>query len=308
MINIDHLPNALSTYQVVLKPDKNMPEWWAGAPSVVISNEGKFYLAARMREGNSPRGRRGYEIRILESDDGIHFTTIKHIKREDAKVPGFERPALIKDPKTGSYKLYACAALKQGWSVLKFNDAAHPSEFNQNNISIILAPEQTDDEFVHILGYKDPVIFRDHECWHMFVTAFDRIERIAHYTSDDGEKWKPVQNSKPLENCGWHNFYTRPASVLTMTIGYLFIYEGSHVTWYDPVYNIATGIAYSPDLKTFIDVTPHQPLLKSSTPGDYHTWRYSHWIKYKEKLFVYFEAACQNNTNELRVAVINLDI
>ena len=90
-----------------------------------------------------------------------------------------------------------------------------------------------------------------------------------------------------------------------MTVGYLFVYEGSNLLWRDPVYNIATGLAYSPDLETFIDLTPDEPLLTSTTPGDYHTWRYSHWMRVGDQVFVYFEAARPNNTNEIRLAVFD---
>nr|MDO8112150.1 hypothetical protein [Candidatus Sigynarchaeota archaeon] len=51
-------------------------------------------------------------------------------------------------------------------------------------------------------------------------------------------------------------------------------------------------------------MTPHKPLLKSTTPGKYHTWRYSHWVKVGSKIFVYFEAACPDGTNETRLAII----
>ena len=110
-----------------------------------------------------------------------------------------------------------------------------------------------------------------------------------------------------MDNAGWHDFCTRPASVLPLAVGYLFIYEGASVRWRDPVYNIATGLAYSPDLETIIDLTPDAPLLKSATPGDYHTWRYSHWMRAGNQVFAYAEAARPNNTNELRLSVLNAD-
>jgi hypothetical protein len=90
-----------------------------------------------------------------------------------------------------------------------------------------------------------------------------------------------------------------------MHVGYLLVYEGSMIGWHDPVYNIATGLAYSTDLKTFHDLTPNAPLLKSTTPGDYHTWRYSHWMHVEGRVYVFFEAARPNNTNEVRLAVFD---
>src|SRR5690606_5754906 len=87
-------------YEVILRPDEDKPEWWAGAPSIVY-DAGVFWLAARMRTQESTRGLRGYEIRILRSGDGVNFETVHRLKREDVPIPGFERPALLKDPATG---------------------------------------------------------------------------------------------------------------------------------------------------------------------------------------------------------------
>ena len=41
---------------------------------------------------------------------------------------------------------------------------------------------------------------------------------------------------------------------------------------------------------------------RSTTPGDYHTWRYSHWLPVDDEVWAYFEAARPNNTNEIRLA------
>ena len=40
-------------------------------------------------------------------------------------------------------------------------------------------------------------------------------------------------------------------------------------------------------------------------PGDYHTWRYSHWLPVDDKVFVYFESARPNNTNEIRLVILD---
>jgi len=299
---------ALSRYSVVLEPDENRPEWWAGAPSVALAEDGTFYMACRMREGLSPRGRRGYEVRILRSRDGITFEPIHRIRREDAGVPGFERPALVRDPVSRKFRLYGCAGLERGWVILKFDDVDDPAQFDPASARVVLRADYADDGFAHVTGYKDPFVLWRRGCWHMFVIGTDRVERIHHFSSSDGVSWVPTGRFPAMENTGWHSFYTRPACVLPLTLGYLFVYEGSHIRWRDPVYNIATGLAYSPDLDTVIDLTPDEPLLRSTTPGDYVTWRYSHWMVVCDKLYVYFEAARPNNTNEIRVGVLNLPL
>lgn len=136
---------------------------------------------------------------------------------------------------------------------------------------------------------------------HCFTIGYDRMERTYHFTSQDGEAWEMVGEGAAFDLGGWHTFYTRPASVLPLGVGYLFVYEGSDAKWYDPVYNIATGLAWTPDLAQFVDLTPDEALLVSTTPGDYLTWRYSDWMWVEGELFVYAEVARPNNTNEIRM-------
>ena len=301
------IARAAETYTTVLEPDENTPEWWAGAPSVVRGDDGTFYLAARMREGRSPRGQRGYEIRILRSEDGRRFEPIHRIRREDAGVPVFERPSLVRVPETGRFRLYGCSGLEWGWSILKFDDADDPASIDPGSARPVLVADYPDDGFAHVMGYKDPVVCWASGRWHMFVIGTDRVERIYHLTSADGESWEGCGEPPVMPNGGWHDFYTRPASVLPLAVGYLFVYEGSNLLWRDPVYNIATGLAYTPDLTRFVDLTPDAPLLKSTTPGDYHTWRYSHWMSVGDELWAYAEVARPNNTNEIRLSVLDCD-
>lgn len=304
-IMFEDLAARLGEYHVVLEPDEDTPEWWAGAPSVVRDDDGTFYMACRMREGNSPKGKRGYEVRILKSSDGRHFEKIHSITREAAGVPGFERPSLVKDPKTELFKLYGCAGLERGWAILKWEDAANPADFDASTVRSVVWAEYPDDDCIHVTGYKDPFVLWAQGRWHMFVIGYDRVERIYHFASDDGERWEAAIDGKPvMENDGWHNLYTRPACVMPMALGYLFVYEGSNLEWYDPNYNIATGLAYTPDLETFADFTLEEPLVKSTTPGPCHTWRYSHWLRVGDGIYAYFEAARPNGTNEIRLAVL----
>ncbi len=304
---LDAITEAIRSYQVVLEPDRDAPEWWAGAPSICLAPDGTTYLAARMREGMSPRGRRGYEVRLLESRDGRRFRVINRISRSEAGVPGFERPALVRDPQSGLYRLYGCAGLDRGWAILRWDDASNPAEIDARSARPVLRAHYADDGFAHVMGYKDPFVFWDGAQWRMFVIGYDRIERIWQFLSEDGETWRPAAGGPAMPNDGWHNFYTRPACVVSLAVGYLLVYEGSNLNWRDPVYNIATGLAYTPDLVAFHDLTPDEPLLKSTTPGDCFTWRYSHWLRVGDEIRVYYEAARPNNGNEIRLSVFSAD-
>lgn len=301
------IPGRFDDYEVILEPDQNEPEWWAGAPSVVRDRSGVFWLAARMRTADSPRGLRGYEIRILRSEDGLHFEKVHSILREEVPIPGFERPALLQDPQSGQFKLYACGPWQDGpWAIIKFEDADRPDRFKPASAyPVISPPAKAYDRDVAPTEYKDPVILHANGRYHCFTTGYiRRNERIFHFQSADGEQWTPVgnPNASVMPLSGWHDFFVRPASVLPIGVGFLFIYEGSDTTWYDPVYNIGTGLGFTFDLHRIIDLTPDSPLLLSTTPSDHFaTFRYSDWLWVDGEIWVYAEVARPNQSNEIRL-------
>ena len=301
------IPRDFEGYEVILPPDTIAPGWWAGAPSVVRDKDGIFWLACRMRTAEGERGLRGYEIRILRSEDGITFEKVHSIPREAVPIPGFERPALLMDPDTGKFKLYGCGPWQGGpWSIIKFDDADDPTGFRPETARVVIGPrEKTHPYDVPPDEYKDPVIIYANGAYHCYVIGVvRRTERIFHFSSSDGESWQPVGSPyEPIMHLqDWHNFYVRPASVLPVGIGYLFIYEGSNVSWYEPVYNILTGIGFTFDLHAITDLTPKSPLVKSTTPSPtHHTWRYSHWMWVDGEIWIYAEVATPVGAHEIRL-------
>ena len=308
------LPAQFRKYDVILEPDKDAADWWAGAPSVVRDPNGTFWLACRMRTADAPRGLRGYEIRILRSADGIHFKKVHRIPREAVPIPGFERPALLIDPKTGQFKLYGCGPWKGGpWSIIKFADVDDPTQFDPSSAKVVIAPQDKSyDRDIIPHEYKDPFIIHAGGMYHCYVIGvMRRTERIYHFQSADGEQWEPV--GSPYQSImgltGWHDFYVRPASIVPVGVGFLFFYEGSNCAWYDPVYNIATGVGFTFDLHHITDVTPDAPLVGSTTPSErFHTWRYSHWMWVEDELWVYAEVAKPNESHEIRLFRLARDV
>ncbi len=302
------LVKAMADYKIVVNPDNLKAQWSVGAPSLLLTEDGVFYLAVRMRDGDSPLGKRGYEIRILKSDDGIHFRPVLHIDREDVGVSTFGRPALVRDPGTGKFKLYCCTKKRFGWHIIKFDDCDNPADFDPESVRCVLRTDRVYEDYNEVRGYKDPVIHWDGKMWHMYVTGIDRVERLHHFRSFDGQLWGHIEPLIFIDNSGWHNYSTRPSALLPMPVGYIFVYEGAHHTWNDPAYNIATGLAFTPDLFHATDLTPDYPLLLSTTPGEYFTWRNSVWKVINDKLYVYFEAALPFNSNEIRLSIIDLPL
>jgi len=300
------IPERFACYSVVLKPEVEREEWWAGAPSVVLDSLGTFWMACRMRTADAPRGLRGYELRLLRSRDGVIFETVRRIRREQVPIPGFERPALLFDPVSNAFKLYGCGPWNGGpWCVIKFDDFEDPAQFDPSTARpVIEPPEKSWEREIIVSEIKDPVIFYARDFYHAYVIGYlRRNERIYHYTSADGETWQPADepNRSLLPLAGWHDFFVRPAGILPVGTGYLFFYEGSSTSWYDPVYNVVTGLAFTFDLHSLIDLTPDSPLLVSRTPGQFATWRYSHWMWVDGQIWVYAEVATPKGTHEIRL-------
>ncbi len=299
-------------YEVILEPEKNEHDWWAGAPSVVRDEHGIFWLACRMRTADGTRGFRGYEVRILKSDDGIHFEKYKSIKREEVPIPGFERPSLLIDPNTKKFKFYFCGPWQDGpWSILKFDDVSDLKDLDYSTSKVVIKrPQKQYPRDVSVKEYKDPVIIYAHGKYHCYVTGYiRRNERIFHFLSEDGEIWQPVGdvNQPVMDLDSWHNFFIRPSSVLPLGIGYLFVYEGSSTQWYDPVYNIGIGLGFTFDLHHIIDLTKESPIAISTTPGDFYTFRYSQWLWVDGQIWVYAEVSRPNNSNEIRLFKIKVN-
>jgi hypothetical protein len=308
---LDFFAGKFNDYTVVLEPDEDEPEWWAGAPSVIRDNEGVFWMACRMRSPEYPRGLRGYEIRILKSKDGIQFEKVLGINKRDIPIIGFERPALVINPKTRKFMLYVCGPWKkEPWCIAKFDDVDNPVRIDLSTVKpVIRAPSRKYERDVSVKEYKDPFVFYTRGKFHCYVIGYIRgNERIFHFESTNGEIWKSVGdvNQPVMDLQGWHNFFIRPASVLPLGIGYLFIYEGSSTLWYDPVYNIGTGFGFTFDLDKIVDLTTASPLALSTTPGDFHTFRYSHWMWVDGEIWVYAEVSRKNNSHEIRLFRIKM--
>ena len=312
----EDIVDKLSKFETVVEPDKNEPNWWAGAPSVAYDhNSGEMWLATRMRTAEGRRGSRGYEIRILKSKDKKNFEVVRKIHRKELGVPVLERPSIVIRP-DGKFSLYGCSPFLGQWTIWKLDDVAEPAEFDPESIDVVLHPPINETPQAALTGYKDPFLIRIGKKWHMTVIgeAHKCAARPYHFISDDGVEWNPwptdIMNGKPatfFQATGWHDWATRPACLIPLKIGAILVYEGSHLNWHDAVYNLATGLAYSPDLVNWYDLTPKEPLLKSSTPGNFHTWRYSHWLPLDGKMYVFWEGARPNDTFATRMATFTLD-
>jgi hypothetical protein len=159
------------------------PGNWAGAPSAIVVN-GVVWLAYRVRRPLADG--RGVAVVIARSLDGVHFTTVATVRREQFGADSLERPALVKVDDT--WRLYlSCASpgSKHWW--IGVLEASTATGLPQGRYSVCLPGDR------RLLAVKDPVVERGPQGWRMWVCCHplgepgqeDRMDtRTAH--SEDG--------------------------------------------------------------------------------------------------------------------------
>ncbi|MGZ4593766.1 MAG: hypothetical protein ACXV3C_07855 [Actinomycetes bacterium] len=171
---------------VVVSPDDPGPGSWVGAPCA-LQVEGHIYLAYRRRR---PVGHgRGHANVVARSTDGIGFTTLATVGKDQFGGESLERPALVRTD-DGTWRLYVSVATPDSkhWRV-DLLEAATPE-------GLATAVPRTVMPGSERLAVKDPVIVRHEGRWHAWASchplddpaATDRMT-TEHATSDDGVEW-----------------------------------------------------------------------------------------------------------------------
>ena len=302
----------LNEYKVIAKPQNFSEGCWAGAPSVVFDEDsGEYWLVYRVRD----KVERGIEIHIARSKDGISFKNEKVLKREDFGnyMISVERSSILKNPYTGKFMLFisyerdfagGSRPQKYGrrgrWVIGKFKDVDDPRDFDPETLRTVIVPSL---EGLDNNGVKDPYVFSLGKIFLMYYIGGGAREQTFLAYSYDGEKWLKYEKNPVFRVGGWHDYATRPCSILPLNTGFLLLYGGSNNEWYAPVYNIATGYAFTVNFKEFIDLTPLSPVLTSPTGNKYKTIRYSDILLEEDRILLYYEAARKDDAFETRVTL-----
>jgi len=196
--------------------------FWAGAPSSVY-HDGYFYLAYRLRQPVALG--RGQGVIIARSPDGVAFTTIGQISKDEMDAESLERPTLVKTP-GGKWRLYLSCATRgtKHWRV-ELLEADDPSQFQADSRLTVLPGDG-------LWGVKDTVIARHGENWHLWATCHpldvaDQEDRmISRYaTSADGVRWEWQSTCLKGRDGQWD---ARGARVTAVVFG-----EGQIIALYD---------------------------------------------------------------------------
>ncbi|KXA92760.1 hypothetical protein AKJ64_02270 [candidate division MSBL1 archaeon SCGC-AAA259E17] len=173
----------------VFEPEEERYGYWVGGMSSVYSPEDeKFYLYHRVR---SPLGKgRGKKCRIAESEDGINFDVIWAAEASDFRGNSVEVGSLIKDPRTGNWRLY-----------ISYED----SQLNTWRVDLVEAKEVEDLDPVHhrtvlqpseygVDWIKDPRVYIIGGLYHAFVCV---PAKETYEETEDGRR-RPVGVMPPL--------------------------------------------------------------------------------------------------------------
>jgi sucrose-6-phosphate hydrolase SacC (GH32 family) len=171
---------------VVIEPPGDEPGAWSGAPSSIVA-DGHVYLAYRLR---LPIGEgRGIANVVARSADGLTFTPVAEVNKDQFGAESLERPALVRTPE-GRWRLYVSAATPgtKHWRV-ELLEADTPEGLATAVPRTVLAGDET-------AGVKDPVVHHDAHGWHLWASvhpleSWDDADRMTteYATSPDGVHW-----------------------------------------------------------------------------------------------------------------------
>nr|WP_213009775.1 hypothetical protein [Actinoplanes toevensis]GIM93983.1 hypothetical protein Ato02nite_057760 [Actinoplanes toevensis] len=171
---------------VVVPPPGDEPGAWSGAPSSVATDDA-IYLAYRVR---LPIGEgRGISNVVARSTDGLTFTPVAEVLKDQFGAESLERPALVRTP-SGRWRLYVSAATPgtKHWRV-DLLEADTVEGLPAAPARTVLAGDET-------VGVKDPVLHHDEYGWHLWASvhpleSWDDADRMTteYATSPDGVQW-----------------------------------------------------------------------------------------------------------------------
>ncbi|HYZ55011.1 MAG TPA: hypothetical protein VE733_16110 [Streptosporangiaceae bacterium] len=296
---------------VVMEPERNERGYWVGCPSVLRENTGEFWLTYRQRRPRGAKAERGWRCAVAVSDDGLNFSDVWSVHKDELPTPSMERFCLIRASGSG-YRLYlSYVDPADGRWRIDSVAAGHPASFDISSREPVLTAGSTGTE-----GVKDPLVLQVGPVTYMFVSfaaPIDGLDPKAHSTGDiynvgatthpsglaistDGENfsWRGEILSV---GSGWNRYQARLSSVAAVPGGYVGFYDGSASC--DDNYEEHCGIAVSPDLLTWHCLTDGGPWVQS--PNATGSLRYFDAFILDGEWWIYYELTRPDYAHELRL-------
>ncbi|MCW2621210.1 MAG: hypothetical protein JWL64_812 [Frankiales bacterium] len=284
------LPTTDQPHVVVPAPGSG-PGNWSGAASAVLV-DGVTYLTYRVRrplvEG------RGVATVVASSTDGLVFTPVCEVNREDFGAESFERPVVLQRP-DGGWRLYLSCATpgsKHWW--IEALDADRPEDLPTGTRTVVLPGDDG-------VAVKDPVITVRDGLWEMWLCEHplgdpgheDRMT-TSYLTSDDGLAWTRHGTVLSPTPGTWDARGTRVSTVLSHD-PLVVLYDGrptAEDNWHE-VTSVARG-----DATGQLHADPDAPVLRS--PDSDGALRYAAAVPQPDgSTRFYFERARPDGAHDL---------
>lgn len=286
------LPRIEDAQVVVPAPDAG-PGNWSGAPAA-LWDDGTFVLAYRVRRPLDAG--RGVSTVIARSSDGVDFTPVCEVHREEFGAESFERPALARTAE--GWRLYLSCATpgsKHWW--IEALDAPRLEDLPGGTRTRVLpgSPE---------LAVKDPVVVVDDEGWHLWVCEHPLTEpgqedrmSSAYCTSTDGLTWSRAGTTLSPRPGTWDARGVRVTAVLRRDPA-IVLYDGRpspEDNWFE-----TTGVAEGRPAD--LHAVSEQPALRS--PHSDGALRYVATVPLPNgDVRYYFEMARPDGAHDLMTAL-----
>jgi hypothetical protein len=287
--------------RTILAPGDEGPGNWVGCPSVFADpSRGTILLAYRKRR---PRGGqppdRGYECCIAESADGVRFTELWSVTKEELATESMERPCLRRDP-DGRYLLYlSYLDPADGRWRIDALEADSPEGFDVRGAKRVLTAAETGTDAV-----KDPYVVRVGPAYYMYVSTFLTAAGPAPTSlavSLDGLRFRWLGETLGV-GAEWDRYQARLTSILPLERGFLGFYDGAGSADEDTEERL--GIAVSFDLVRWQRLSLEEPWLVS--PHATGSLRYVDCLRRGGEAWLYYEHARADGSHELRLSRVDL--
>lgn len=300
---------------VVKKPERAAPGYWVGCPGVLHEPAtGRFLLSYRERHPRGTEPERGWRCALAVSDDGVGFTDVWEVRKDQLGTSSMERMCLVPTP-GGGYRLYLSYVdpSDSRWRI-DVLDADDPAHFDLANAKPVLTAAGTGTE-----GVKDPYVLQAGPVTFLFASfavasGFTEEERKrAHSTGDIynvGVTTHPTGLATSLDGLsfawhgtvldigkGWDSYQARLNCVIPTGAGYLGFYDGSAGAHEN--YEERCGIAFSTSLWQWQRLTAEGPWITG--PDGTGSIRYVDAAVVGREWWIYYELSRGDGAHELRL-------
>lgn len=301
---------------LVMGPEQEREGFWTGCPGVLHEPErGRFLLTYRQRRPRGADRERGWRCAIAESTDGVTFSDIWAVEKEELDTSSMERFCLVPTPE-GRYLLYLSYVdpTDNRWRI-DVCEADRPDGFNVAKAEPVLTAAGTGTE-----GVKDPYALQVGPAVYLFVSYAEHLDftsgerERAHATADvyntgmttcptglatslDGRHFDWAGRVLPV-GTSWDRYQSRINSVARVGEAFVGFYDGSGTA--DENYEERTGLALSFDLRNWQRLTHAEPWVVS--PFATGSVRYLDAVPVGDEWWLYYEMTRADGAHELRLA------